>query len=239
MIPKRIHYCWFGHGEMPQFAKDCIASWHRFMPEWEFRLWNEDNFDINSVLYTKEAYEAGKYAFVSDYVRLWALEREGGLYMDVDFEVYKSFDDLLHYAAFAGFEGSKYLPVMMGVIASEPHGVWVKEQLGHYQDRHFLKEDGMLDLTTNVQFVTSKMRDCGLVQNGMEQDYKDLHIFPVEYFCPRQTTGEYFRTENTYCEHRGLDSWAHHEKGWKYKVGKMVGPKLMTRLVKMKRKLFG
>ena len=239
MIPKRIHYCWFGYGEMPQLAKDCIASWHKFMPDWEYQFWNEDNFDINSVPYTKEAYEAGKYAFVSDYVRLWALEREGGLYMDVDFEVYKPFDDLMKYHAFAGFEGSKYLPVMMGVIASEAHGIWVKEQLGHYQGRHFVNEDGSLDLTTNVKFITAKMRERGLVQNGKEQDYKDLHIFPVEYFCPRQTTGEYFRTENTYCEHRGLDSWAHHEKGWKYKVGKMVGPKLMTRLIKTKRKLFG
>ncbi len=97
----------------------------------------------------------------------------------------------------------------------------------------------MLDLTTNVQFVTSKMREGGLVQNGEEQDYKDLHIFPVDYFCPKQTTGEYCRTENTYCEHRGLDSWANHHGGWKQFVGKLVGPKVMPRLIKMKRKLFG
>lgn len=239
MIPKIIHYCWFGRGEMPQLAKDCIASWHKFMPDWEYRLWNEDSFDINSVTYTKEAYEVGKYAFVSDYVRLWALEQEGGLYMDVDFEVYKPFDDLMQYHAFAGFEGSKYLPVMMGVIASEAHGIWVKEQLGHYQGRHFVNEDGSLDLTTNVKFITAKMRESGLVQNGKEQDYKDLHIFPVEYFCPRQTTGEYFRTENTYCEHLGLGSWVEQSDGWKAKAGRLVGPKNMTRLIKLKRKLLG
>lgn len=239
MIPKVIHYCWFGRGEMPQLAKDCIASWHKYMPDWEYKLWNEDNFDVDIIPYTKEAYEAKKYAFVSDYVRLWALEREGGLYMDVDFEVYKSFEDLSGYHAFAGFEGSKYSPVMMGVIASEPHGFWVSEQLNHYQYRHFIKENGTLDLTTNVQFVTSKMREKGLIQNGLEQDYYDLHIFPVDYFCPKQTTGEFFRTENTYCEHKGLNSWACHEKSWKSMVSKVLGRKGMIKLIKLKRKLFG
>lgn len=238
MIPKRIHYCWFGHGEMPQLAKECIASWHKYMPDWEYKLWNEDNFDVNSIPYTQEAYASRKYAFVSDYVRLWALEREGGVYLDVDFEVYKPFDDLLHWKAFAGFEGSKYSPLMMGVIASEAYGDWVGEQLKFYLDRHFVNSDGSLDLTTNVKFVSEKMSAYGFVQNGCEQDYKDLHVFPVDYFCPRQTTGEVFRTENTYCEHRGVSSWHEQNSGWKTVVGKIVGPKIMTRLIKLKRKLF-
>lgn len=238
MIPKIIHYCWFGRGEMPEQAQKCIASWHKYMPDWEYKLWNEDSFDVNAVPYTKEAYEAKKYAFVSDYVRLWALEREGGLYMDVDFEVYKPFDDLMQYHAFAGFEGSKHLPVMMGVIATEPHGVWVKEQLDAYQGRHFMNADGSMDLTTNVKFVTEAMKSQGLVPNGLEQDYKDLHVLPVDYFCPRQTTGEIIRTSNTYCESVGISSWAV-QGGWKSKVGKVVGPKIMTRLIKLKRKLFG
>lgn len=239
MIPRIIHYCWFGCGEMPQLAKDCIASWHKYMPDWDYKLWNEDNFDVYSVPYTKEAYEAKKYAFVSDYVRLYALNKEGGVYLDVDFEVYKPFDDLLHWNAFAGFEGSKFTPLMMGVIASRQDGIWVKEQLGHYQGRHFVNVDGSLDLTTNVKFVTENMRMNGFVQDGKEQDYKDLHVFPVDYFCPKQTTGEYFRTENTYCEHRGLDSWTGPKKGWKEKIGKIVGTKNTVRLIKIKRKLFG
>lgn len=239
MIPKIIHYCWFGRGEMPQLAKDCISSWHKYMPDWDYKLWNEDVFDVYSVPYTKEAYGTKKYAFVSDYVRLYALNTEGGVYLDVDFEVYKPFDDLMHWNAFAGFEGSKHAPLMMGVIASCPNGLWVKEQLGHYQGRHFVNDDGSLDLTTNVKFVTEQMRINGFVQNGEEQDYKDLHVFPVEYFCPKQTTGEYFRTENTYCEHRGLDSWTSQEKGWKAKLGVMVGTKNMIWLIKLKRKLFG
>ena len=239
MIPKKIHYCWFGHGALPQLAKDCIASWHRYMPDWEYKLWTEDNFDVSSVPYVKEAYEEGKYAFVSDYVRLWVLCREGGLYMDVDFMVYKSFEDLLQWKAFAGFEGSKHAPLMMGVCASEAHGEWVTEMLNAYRDRHFFLSDGRMDVTTNVQFITAVMASNGFRQDGSEQAYKDLQVFPVDYFCPRQTTGEYFRTENTYCEHMGLDSWADRNGGWKAWVKKKISQKNMTRLIKLKRKLFG
>ena len=239
MIPKKIHYCWFGRGPLPELAQKCIASWHKYMPDYEYILWNEDSFDVNQIAYTKEAYATRKYAFVSDFVRLLALEREGGIYLDVDFEVYKPFDDLLHWKAFAGFEGSKHLPLMMGVIASEAHGTWVKEQLQYYLDRHFVDFEGKLDLTTNVAFVSEKMSQQGFVQNGREQDYKDLHVFPVEYFCPRQTTGEYFRTDNTYCESIGVSSWLDQGKGWKLWIAKVVGAKHMPLLIKLKRKLFG
>lgn len=239
MIPPKIHYCWFGHGEMPQIAKNCIATWHKYMPDWEFKLWDEKNFDIECIPYTAEAYKSGKYAFVSDYARLWALEQEGGLYLDVDFEVYKPFDDLCHLNAFAGIEGSKHQPVMMGVCASEPHGQWVTEMLDAYKDRHFLKPDSTPDLTTNVQFITGIMATNGFRQDGTEQDYKDLHIFPVDFFSPRHTTGEYIRTENTYCEHKGLASWSTKSRGWKEIIQIIVGQKNMTRLIKLKRKLLG
>lgn len=239
MIPNTVHYCWFGRGEMPQLAKNCIASWHKYMPDWDYKLWNEETFDVDAVVYTKEAYEAGKYAFVSDYVRLFALEREGGLYFDVDFEVYKSFDDLKGYHAFAGIEGSKHHPVMMGVCASEPHGKWVSEMLEAYHDRHFVKPDGSMDMQTNVQFITFIMAANGFRQDGTEQDYRDLHVFPVDYFSPRLTTGEYIRTENTYCEHKGLASWSEQRKGWKCLVLRLFGQRSRSGLIKLKRKLFG
>lgn len=237
MIPKTIHYCWFGRGQMPELAIRCIESWHRFMPDYEYMLWNEDKFDVNTYAYTKEAYESGKFAFVSDVVRLEALSCYGGIYFDVDFEAYKSFDDLLSYKAFAGFEGSKHNPVMMGVIASEQGGEWVLEQLEAYKDRHFIV-DGRMDLTTNVKYISDRMREKGFVPDGQEQDYKDLHVFPVEYFCPRLTTGEYKRTDNTYCEHKGEDSsWA--KKGMKFRIMNRFTPEFRTFLIKLKRKLLG
>ena len=237
MIPKTIHYCWFGQGEMPQSAKDCIDSWHQYMPDWEYKLWNEDNFDVSRTPYTKEAYEAKKFAFVSDYVRLWALECEGGLYLDTDVEVFKAFDDLLDCHAFAGFEGSKHKPVGTCVMASEAHGEWVTEMLEAYRNRHFIVV-GKPDLTTNVQFITSIMASKGFRQDGSEQLYRDLHVFPVDYFSPRHTTGEYVRTGNTYCEHKGLNSWSEHGNGWKSRLIKLIGQKNMTRLIQLKRQLF-
>ena len=224
---------------MPELAQKCIDSWHRYMPDWEYRLWNEDSFDLGINAYAREAYEAGKFAFVSDFVRLWALVREGGVYLDTDVEVFKSLEVLLSYSAFAGFEGSKYLPMGTCVIASEARGRWAQEMLSHYDNRHFIREDGIYDLTTNVQNISAIMREQGFVQNGKEQEYKDLHIFPVEYFSPRQTTGEYFRTENTYCDHLGLGSWTQSGGGWKAAVGRMVGPRIMPALVKLKRKIIG
>lgn len=239
MIPQKIHYCWFGKGEMPELVMKCIESWHRFMPDYEYKMWNEENFDVDMVPYTKEAYESRKYAFVSDYVRLWALEQEGGLYLDTDVEVFKSFDDLLGYKAFAGFEGSKHLPVGTCVMASEAHGEWVTEQLAAYRDRHFINADGSFDITTNVQFITANMRGSGFVQDGKEQEYKDLHVFPVEYFSPRHTTGEYIKTGNTYCDHLGMGTWDDKEGGWKTKISKIIGQKNMTRLIKLKRGILG
>ena len=224
---------------MPQLAKDCIASWHKCMPDWEYKLWNEDNFDVNTVSYTKEAYQAKKYAFVSDYVRLKVLSEEGGVYLDTDVRTFRTFDDLMEHQAFVGFEGSKHMPIGTCVIASEAHGEWVTEQLDYYKGRHFLKEDGSRDMTTNVTFITEKMKEHGFNPNGKEQDYKDLHVFPVDYFCPRHTTGEYIKTENTYCEHMGICSWNEGNGGWKSKVRTVVGQKNMTRLIKLKRKLFG
>ena len=223
---------------MPQLAKNCIASWREHMPDWEYKLWNEDNFDVNAVPYTKEAYDQKKYAFVSDYVRLWALDQEGGVYLDTDVVLFKPLDDLLQNDAFAGLEGSKYKPVGTCVIASEAHGQWVGEMLDAYHDRHFNNPDGSLDLRTNVKFITSIMVQNGFLQDGTEQCYRDLHVYPVDYFSPRHTTGEYFRTENTYCDHLGVGSWME-QGGWKLRIGRLLGQKNVTRLIKLKRKIFG
>ncbi|MBQ9418189.1 MAG: glycosyl transferase [Bacteroidales bacterium] len=239
MIPRTIHYCWFGQGEMPPLAQECIASWHKLMSDWEYRLWNEENFDVQSVPYTAEAYAAGKMAFVSDYVRLWALEREGGIYLDTDVEALRPLDTLLADAAFAGFEGSKHVPVGTCVMASEAHGQWVKSLVKAYEGRHFLLPDGSCDLTTNVQFITHLMAQQGLRQDGQEQHCMGAHIYPVDYFSPRHTTGEYIRTANSYCDHRGLASWGGKPTGWKARLLTCIGQRNMTKLIKLKRRLIG
>ena len=235
MIPKVIHYCWFGGKPLPESTRRYIESWKKFCPDFTIKEWNESNFDIRCNYFISEAYDAKKWAFVADVARMYILVNNGGVYFDTDVEVFKPFDGLLEWDAFAGFEGSKHVPVGTCVMASVANGAWVSEQLGHYQDRHFILSDGSFDMTTNVQ----KMRENGFAQNGKEQDYMDLHIFPTEYFCPRQTTGEYLRTENTYCDHLGLGSWADQGGGWKARIGEIVGPKSMIRLIKLKRKLLG
>ena len=237
MIPKRIHYCWFGRAPIPELAQKCIDSWHKYMPDYEYKLWNEDNFDISCNSYVKEAYEAKKYAFVSDYVRLYALYYEGGIYMDTDVEVLKPYDDLLTLSGFIGFEGTKYHPVGTGTIASVPGGQWLQEQLTAYINIHFIKADGSYDLTTNPVRITAIMKQNGFHQDGKEQVYKDMHVFPVDYFCPRQTTGEFLITENTYCDHHYIGSWNEGKK--KSRLVKIIGPKYMARLIKIKRLLLG
>lgn len=237
MIPKIIHYCWFGHGPMPELAIRCIESWHKYMPDYEYKLWNEDNFDVNSTPYTKEAYEARKFAFVTDYVRLYALYTEGGIYMDTDVEVLKPYDDLLGLSGFTGYEGSKYQPPVTGTMASEAGGEWVKEQLDSYTDSHFILPDGSYDITTNTVRISRIMRKGGFIQNGEKQVFKGMHIFPVEYFCPRQTTGEFFLTENTYCDHHFMGSWDDRKKN--NLLLRLIGNKNMIRLIKLKRKIIG
>ena len=237
MIPKIIHYCWFGRGPMPELSRKCIDSWHMHMPDYEFKLWNEDCFDISSNQYVKEAYEAKKYAFVSDYVRLLALYREGGIYMDTDVEVFKSYDPLLNLTGFIGFEGTKYHPVGTGTIACQAKGEWVTEQLHAYDNVHFIKPDGSYDLTTNPTRITDIMVKQGFIQNGEKQVYKDMHIFPVDYFCPRQTTGEILITENTYCDHHFMGTWDSTPKGLKSLILSLFPQYGRIGIIKLKRRI--
>ncbi|MDD3480044.1 MAG: glycosyltransferase [Paludibacteraceae bacterium] len=241
MIPKIIHYCWFGRGKMPELAHKCIESWKKQLPEYDYKLWNEDNFDINSVPYVKEAYEARKFAFVTDYVRLYALYHVGGVYMDTDVEVLKPLDRFLELPAFSGFESDKEIPT--GIMASEQHGEWAKEMLDYYgKDRHFLLPDGSLDMTTNVQIIGGLMQANGFIMENGYQTYKNgiMHLFPKDYFCPKGRTGIITLTENSYCIHHFNGSWntpAQKRKRWFFQH--LLGPRLTTFLVKCKRKLIG
>lgn len=235
MIPKIIHYCWFGRGKMPVMANRCIDSWKQFLPDYELRLWNEDSFDINKVPYVKQAYEARKFAFVTDYVRLYALYSVGGIYMDTDVEVLKPLDDLLHLPAFSGFESEHEIPT--GIMASEQHNPWAEEQLGYYKDRQFRQPDGSYDLTTNVELISRSMAANGFQLRNSYQVYKNwIHIFQKDYFCPKSRSGRITLTPNTYCIHHFEGSWQPTRlKIKKYIFQKIIGPTLTDQLIKLKR----
>ena len=207
MIPKVIHYCWFGYNPLPKLAKKCIDSWKKHLPDYEIKEWNESNFDLDQFPYTREAYDKKKYAFVTDVARLFALYHEGGIYMDIDVEVIGSFDPFLHHVAFSGFESQTEIPT--GVMASEKGGEWARQNLEYYRERHFIKEDGELDLTTNVIIITQFMLLHGLVQNNTYQNFPGFVTFyPTDYFCPIDHDGYVMRkTENTVCIHYYAGSW--------------------------------
>lgn len=207
MIPKVIHYCWFGRGKMPKLALECIESWKKYLPDYEIREWNEDTFNINSNQYVKEAYESRKFAFVTDYVRLFVLYHEGGIYMDTDVEVLKPLDRFLQHHAFSGFEDGKNIPT--GIMASEKGGQWAYENLQYYNDLHFIKADGTYNTVTNVKTLTDYMLLKGLKQDNTYQDFPELITFyPKDYFCPKSyKDGKIYLTENTYTIHHFAGSW--------------------------------
>ena len=206
MIPKKIHYCWFGGNPLPDDALRYIESWKRFCPDYEIKEWNESNFDMDSYPYVREAYDSRKFAFVSDVARLYALYTEGGIYMDTDVEVLKSLDDFLKYDGVSGFESSTQIPT--GLMASRDLHPLVKEWLDEYKGIHFVREDGSLDLTTNVTRITNSCLRYGFVPDGTLQTVREFTFFPSEYFCPKDyRTGALNVTENTYTIHHFDGSW--------------------------------
>lgn len=239
MIPKIIHYCWFGGKELPEEAKRCIESWKKFLPDYEIKEWNESNFDISQNQYVREAYESRKFAFVTDFVRLYALAKEGGVYMDTDVEVLKSYNPFLHHTAFSGFENNNYVPT--GMMASEKGGRWVSDLLAGYADRRFIKEDGTFDMTTNTFTITEYMKKKGLICNNTYQDFPDLvTLYPADYFCPKDhTTGIIELTDNSVCIHHFAASWMPHNT-WEWRrhqfkvlATKILGPRVVSYCCKL------
>lgn len=220
MIPKVIHYCWFGGNPLPEDAKRCIESWKKYLPDYQIKEWNERNFDVSILKYTQQAYASRKFAFVTDYVRLYVLYTEGGIYMDTDVEVLKSFDTFLHHKAFSGFESDGNVPT--GMMAAEKGSIWAKELLDDYTFREFIKDDGSLDMTTNTTVITNYMVEKGLILNNTFQDFPDLAtMYPSEYFCPKDHgTGQIHLTKNSFCIHHFAGSWLPH-KSFSYKLYKI------------------
>ena len=206
MIPKIIHYCWFGGNPLPELAQKCIESWKKFCPDYEIIEWNESNFDIAANTYAKEAYEAKKWAFVSDVARLHALVTVGGIYMDTDVEVLKPLDEFLSLEAFSGFESETAIPT--GIMAAEKGQPLFTELLHDYDNAHFLREDGTPDCTTNVVRITDLCLKYGLELNNQKQTVCGFTLFPYDYFCPKDfVTKELRITENTATIHHFDGSW--------------------------------
>ena len=207
MIPKVIHYCWFGRGQMPELALKCIESWKTYLPDYELRLWNEDSFDVNSLKFTRQAYEKRKFAFITDVVRLYALDEFGGVYMDTDVEILRPIDEFLKFKAFTGFESDDMLPT--GIMASEAHSPWLKELRRYYRKKPFVRWNGRLNKTPNTIIISRILKKGGIRIDNTRQTYMDcLEIFPRDYFCPKShRTGEINITGNTYCIHHFAGSW--------------------------------
>ena len=209
MIPKVIHYCWFGHNKLPPLAKECIASWRKFFPDYEIKEWNEDNFDVNGIPYTAQAYKHKKYAFVSDYARFKILYEHGGIYFDTDVEVIKPLNDIIATGTFFGLENERYFACNPGLgFASEPKLHLLKEMLDLYVNMQFATTSGELNKKTIVEHFSEMLLLKGLQQTPGIIEFEGASFYPAEYFCPKPSEfGKIHITENTRTIHHYAASW--------------------------------
>ncbi len=216
MIPKIIHYCWFGNNELPVFAKKCIESWRHYLPDYEIKEWNESNFDVNRTSYTREAYRLKKYAFVSDYARMWILYNYGGVYFDTDVEVIKPMDDIIIRGPFMGLEaGHNEVNVApgLGIGCYAKHSIY-KKVLDWYENNHYATWTGQYSGNI-VGIVTNILLEEGMKKDIQNNYYKcgDIFIYPSEFFCPMNYyTGVIQMTSNTRTIHHYSATWVNNNR---------------------------
>lgn len=184
MIPKKIHYCWIGGNPLPESAKKCIRSWKKYCPDYEIIEWNESNYDFTKNIYMKEAFEARKWGFVPDYARLDIIYEHGGIYLDTDVEIIRTFDDLLKYEGFAGFETDQYVALGLGFGAKKGNPV-IKAIMNSYEQLHFIVDNGNLNLTASPELNTDTLENIGLKRNGQYQSIDGFVFLPSDYLCPK------------------------------------------------------
>lgn len=254
MIPKIIHYCWFGRNPLPPLAQECIASWRKYLPDYEIKEWNEDNFDVNMIPYTAEAYRQKKYAFVSDYARFWVMYHHGGIYFDTDVEVVRPMDDIIENGNFMGFEvdpdgentPGRYAPrytfaVNPGLgFGMERGHPFMETMLDEYKDKTFEVYKELAWYKTVVAYTTEKLCDMGLENRRGIQHIGDITVYPHEYFAPINAISLKLKvTDNTHTIHRYMASWdAVGDKGWKQRIRRFMPEWVFVLNNKIKRRKY-
>lgn len=236
-IPKKIHYFWFGKSPIPKEIKEYLDSWRKYCPEYKIIKWDESNFDLNKCVYAKEAYEAKKWAFVSDYARVKILEEQGGVYLDTDVELIRSIDSIIEKGPFINLEvtaGNKIGPGM-SCIGAAPHMQLFNYLVNEYEKRHFLLQDGTYDEMPIGDFVKEKLLQDGMVEKNKLQNIDGVILYPTEYFSPIDfTTGKKNLTSNTLGIHHYAGSWLTPAQKRNQKISQLVtkylGVKISNRL---------
>ncbi len=208
MIPKIIHYCWFGHGEKSKLIKKCMKSWKKYCPDYEIIEWNEENFDISAApQYVQDAYKEKRWAFVADYARLWIVYSYGGIYLDTDVEIIKKIDDVLSDDAFFAFANSTKINTGLGFGAVKGFEL-VKTLMDDYNGINFYLDDGSVNTLTCVAINTPCFLNYGFRLDNTLQKIDGCTLYPTDYFCPKTySTYKPEITENTYSIHWYNLSW--------------------------------
>lgn len=245
-IPKVIHYCWFGAKPLPKMALRCIESWQKYLPGYEIKRWDESNFDVNAIPYTRQAYAARKYAFVSDYARFKILFEEGGLYFDTDVELIAPIDDIVAVGPFMGCENSAKLTAAPNQLGVNPGlGLGVNPGLGLFKEILNLYETLSFGQTTNsgepkniVDYTTEILVAHGLRNTPHVQEVAGVRIYPVDYFCPQDyTTGKLHFTPNTRSIHHYAQSWVPQSTRLKNAVARLLPKPMVQAAVSLKKRL--
>lgn len=237
---KTLHYCWFGHNELPAKTLHCIESWRRYFPDFDIKRWDEGDFDVHQCQYVHEAYESKKWAFVSDYARFKILEQYGGMYFDTDVEVIRSMSDLCELEAFAGFEGTRHINPGLVLWSKGPHQQVISAMRKKYESIPFLDEQGNRIRINVCGLFTDLLDDYGLVRNGAMQTCGGMTLFPNEYFNPfDDATGVLNATENTYAIHWYDKSWMPKRRVFRNRCTRILHRILGTDIRKKVYKLVG
>ena len=235
MIPKTIHYCWFGRGEKPKLVQKCMESWKKYLPDYTFVEWNEDNFDVEQNTFVRQAYAHRNFAFVSDYARAKALYAEGGIYLDTDVEVLGSFDPFLAHRFFAGFEEKNFIGTC--VMGAEAGCVLLESYMAHYEAAVYEQPDGTLYSDTNVTLLTRLYEELGFCRNNTYQEKDGIVVYPREWFSPYDYINSVsYITEDSRAIHHFAQLWlprhVRMKTTFKRAVVRLVGGERLRKLLR-------